>query len=323
MSDTESDNKFQILALDGGGIKGLFSAAVLAHIENDFSTKITQQFDLITGTSTGGIIALGLGKGLSPKEIVEFYVNEGPKIFPSKLCSFLRHIFHCKYDNHHLKECLIDCFQDTILGDSRTRLVIPSYNINEDDVYLFKTPHNERLRRDWKVPMWKVAMATSAAPTFFPVFSEVDSIRLVDGGVWANNPTMVGIIEAINLLGIEYRSIRVLNLGTTDPVKGRPTNLNRGGLWRWKKQAIDVALRGQSLGAYTHAKLLLGNDKIVRLDPPVPDGMFELDKLSTDELMSKAAHYSRQLTPSFEKMFLNHTPSPYQPYYTINGDINA
>lgn len=317
------NGNFQILALDGGGIKGLFSAAVLAHIERDFSTKITQHFDLITGTSTGGIIALGLGNGLSPKEIVDFYINEGPKIFPTKRFSFLSKYFCCKYDNQSLKECLIECFQDKILGDSVVRLVIPSYNINEDDLYLFKTPHNERLRRDWKVPMWKVAMATSAAPTYFPVFSELDSIRLVDGGVWANNPTMVGIIEAINLLEVDYKSIRVLNLGTTDPVKGRPVNLNRGGLWSWKKQAIEVALRGQSLGAYTHAKLMLGDDKIVRLDPPVPDGLFELDKLSASELMSKAAHFSRQLAPKFEQIFLHHTPYPYHPYYPLQGEVNA
>lgn len=320
---TTEGEKFQILALDGGGIKGLFSAAVLAHLEKDLSTQITQHFDLITGTSTGGIIALGLGYGLSPKDIVKFYVEEGPKIFRTTPLASWKNIFCCKYDNQPLKECLIACFQDAILGDSSIRLVIPSYNINEDDVYLFKTPHNKRLRRDWKVPMWKVAMATSAAPTFFPVFSGVDSIRLVDGGVWANNPTMVGIIEAINLLEIDYKSIRVLNLGTTDPLKGRPASLNRGGLWSWKKQAIDVALRGQSLGAYTHAKLLLGEDKIFRLDPPVPDGLFELDKLSTDALMSKAAHCSRQLAPHFEKMFLNHTPTPYQPYYTIRGEENA
>ena len=73
--------KFQILSLDGGGIKGLFSAAILAFLEEDLETKIIDHFDLIVGTSTGGLIALGLGAGLTPRELVEFYVANGPKIF--------------------------------------------------------------------------------------------------------------------------------------------------------------------------------------------------------------------------------------------------
>ena len=73
--------RFQILSLDGGGIKGLFSAAVLAKLEEDLNTNITDHFDLIVGTSTGGIIALGLGLGMKPQEIVQFYVESGPQIF--------------------------------------------------------------------------------------------------------------------------------------------------------------------------------------------------------------------------------------------------
>ncbi len=79
--DSDIPKRFQILSLDGGGIKGLFSAAVLASIEEDLGIRITDHFDLVTGTSTGGIIALGLGIGLRPREIVEFYVREGPRIF--------------------------------------------------------------------------------------------------------------------------------------------------------------------------------------------------------------------------------------------------
>ena len=73
--------RFQILALDGGGIKGLFSAAVLAHIEEDLQTRIVDHFDLITGTSTGGIIALALGAGMRPRDVVSFYADEGAAIF--------------------------------------------------------------------------------------------------------------------------------------------------------------------------------------------------------------------------------------------------
>ena len=79
---------------------------------------------------------------------------------------------------------------------------MPSYNVGDDDVYIFRTPHAERLRRDYRVPAWKVALATSAAPTYFPACREVDQLRLIDGGVWANNPAMVGIIEAVGTLGV-------------------------------------------------------------------------------------------------------------------------
>ena len=154
-------NKFQILSLDGGGIKGLFSAAVLTFLEDDLDIKIVDHFDLIVGTSTGGLIALGLGSGLAPKDIVEFYVTQGPNIFPSNPLLFLKRYIRRKFDAGPVEDALKSCFGDKRLADSVTRLVIPSYNIGEDHVYLFKTPHHARLKRDWKVPLWKVGMATS------------------------------------------------------------------------------------------------------------------------------------------------------------------
>ena len=84
---------FQILSLDGGGLKGIFSAALLAHLEEDLNIDITDHFDLITGTSTGGIIALGLGVGMRPGEIVHFYAENGPKIFPVGWASAFRRLW--------------------------------------------------------------------------------------------------------------------------------------------------------------------------------------------------------------------------------------
>ena len=170
------------------GSKVFFSAAVLAHLEEDLRIRVIEHFDLIVGTSTGGIIALGLGMGLSPSEIVHFYGNKGPDIFPRKCWFGLGHYFHSKHDPLNLEKSLRECFGEKRMADSIKRLVIPSYNIGEDDVYLFKTPHHERLTRDFKVPAWKIAMATSAAPTYFPAFTGVDHIRLVDGGVWGKQP---------------------------------------------------------------------------------------------------------------------------------------
>lgn len=312
--------RFQILSLDGGGIKGLFSAAVLAFLEEDHGVRIKDHFDLIVGTSTGGIIALGLGLGLTPREMVHFYVEKGPSIFHKVKTSKIRQLYRTKFKLAPLESALKECFGDVLLGGSTKRLVIPSYNIGEDDVYLFKTPHHERLKRDYKVPVWTVALATSAAPTYFPSCQKVDHIRLVDGGVWANNPTMVGIVEAISMLDVPLTSIRVLSLGTTNAVKGRTKSLDRGGFWQWKREAVDVIMRGQSIGAFTQAQHLLGKDKVIRMDPRVPDRLFELDKLSEKELLAKAAHENRVFSPAFKENFRDHLAPKFQPVYGIIGD---
>lgn len=310
-------DRLQILSLDGGGIKGLFSAAVLAKLEDDLHVTITDHFDLIVGTSTGGIIALALGLGIKPREIVQFYVEKGPKIFKSPLgINRIRHWFQHKFSQTPLRASLQECFGDKRLADSKKRLVIPSYNLGEDDVYLFKTPHHERLKRDFKTPMWKVALATSAAPTFFPTFKDVDSIRLIDGGVWANNPSMVGIVEAVSMLGTPLQAISIFSLGTSDAVVQRQGRLNWGGKILWVNSAVDVIMRGQSLGVHKQALHLLGEEKVKRLDPKVPETLFALDRLTTAELLSKAAHESRIFGPTFEKVFKPHIASEYKPLYT-------
>lgn len=312
-SDTE---KFQILSLDGGGIRGLFSASVLAKLEDDLGISIVDHFDLIVGTSTGGLIALGLGIGMSPRELVRFYVESGPKIFRRSFgLRSLTHWVYRKFPQVPLRDALLECFQDKRLADSRTRLVIPSYNLGDDDVYLFKTPHHARLKRDYKVPLWKVGLATTAAPTYFPSFGELDSLRLIDGGVWANNPTMVGIVEAVSLLRVPLENISVLSIGTSDPVRCRRRSLDWSGRLGWAKSAVDVVMRGQSLGIHKQALHLLGEDKVIRIDPRVPEGFFALDRLTTDELLSKASHESRTLSPRFERMFLSHKASRYEPLY--------
>jgi patatin-like phospholipase/acyl hydrolase len=309
---------FQILALDGGGIKGLFSAAFLAAIEEDLGISIADHFDLITGTSTGGIIALGLGMGLTFRDIVDFYVTKAPAIFRNELrLRSLSHWFCRKYPQQPLRAALQDpnVFGQRLFGESTKPLVIPSYNLGEDDVYLFKTPHHITLRRDWKVPAWQVALATSAAPTYFAACRSVSGIRLIDGGVWANNPTMVGIAEAISVLSVPLAAIRVLSIGTLDPVVNRRKLLNWGGKLAWANSAVDIVMRGQSLGAYKQALHLLGGDRVRRLEPRVPDNLYKLDKLSTDQLIAKAAHESRIFGPTFSKEFQPHVARDYAPIY--------
>lgn len=310
-------SRFQILSLDGGGILGLFSAAVLAAIEEDLDTRISDHFDLITGTSTGGIIALGLGMGLRPREIVEFYVNKGPRIFRNALCvRSLAHLVMRKYSDEPLVGALQACFGDRKLGESKKRLVIPAYNLGEDDVYLFRTPHAPKLRRDHKVPLWRIAQATSAAPTYFPACRTIDNLRLIDGGVWANNPVLLGIVEAVGTLDVPMESIRVLSLGTSDPVKRRTKLLDWGGILPWVagKHVIDVIMRSQSLAAHNQAKHLLPKGHLLRINPRVPDGEFRLDGTERiGDLIGKAAHHSRSSMPAIEALFLGHDAPTFTP----------
>lgn len=315
-----SQGRYQILSLDGGGIKGIFSAGVLAAIEEDLNITVADHFDLIAGTSTGGIIAIGLGLGLKPREIVEFYLRAGPQIFPRlRGLKSLWHWVRCKYSSHPLEEALKRCFKEKRFGDSQKRLVIPSYNLGEDDVYIFRTPHHEKLRRDFKVPAWKVAMATSAAPTFFPASLDVDSLRLIDGGVWANNPTLVAVTEAFGTLGVPLADMHILSIGTSNAVNHRRKRLNAGGIVAWGREnaAVDVIMRGQSIGVHNQVKFLLGADHIERLDPKVAADEFSLDGVDkADDLIAKAAHHSRVFMPTFKERFANHIAPSFKAFYS-------
>lgn len=315
-----AEDRFQILSLDGGGIKGLFSGAILAAIEDDLKINVVDHFDLIAGTSTGGIIAIGIGLGMKPREIVEFYLREGPKIFPRWLgAKRLQHWAYRKFSPEPLIMSLQSCFKDRLFGDSKKRLVIPSYNLGEDDVYIFRTPHAERLRRDYKMPAWKVALATCSAPTFFPCTREVENMRLIDGGVWANNPIIVAIIEAFGTLNVPLSSLWAFSIGTSDAVSHRRDRLNSGGIiaWGMENAFIDLIVRGQSIGTNNQATFLLGRERMERLNPKVAADEFSLDGIhKVEDLIGKAAHHSRLFMPTFYEKFSKHRAAPYAPMST-------
>ena len=306
----------QVLALDGGGLRGIFTAATLAAWEEDFGTSIADHFDLIVGTSTGGIIALALGLGVSPAEVLSIYVDHGDRIFPSagrgRLRSWLR-LLRPRYDAVELRAVLKDCFGDRILGDSRVRLAIPSYDLAADHVHLFRTPHHPDLRRDWRVPVVEVALATTAAPMFLPAH-RMEAHRLIDGGVWANNPTLVGVAECFDRLGGERGRIRVLSVGTTSELRERRAALDNGGLLAWRSDGLDVMLRGQCLAATNHAQLILGRPNVVRVDVSTPEGLHKLDSVTAPDLIGRAHAESRTRSPSLAN-FLQHSPPQYNPCY--------
>jgi len=163
-------DRFQILSLDGGGAKALFSASVLARFEEDHGVRVVDCFDLIAGTSAGGIVALALGAGLSPAEIAGHYLELVAKVFPRRRQGKWRasRLVRPGYSGDTLRKALTEVLGDRLLGQSNKRLLVPSWDVQSDEVHIFKTPHSTRLIRDWNVQMVDVALATSAAPTYFP-----------------------------------------------------------------------------------------------------------------------------------------------------------
>jgi len=309
-------DRFQVLSLDGGGARGLFAAAVLAAVERDLNIKLVDHFDLIAGTSTGGIIAIGLGLGLTPREMVEFYVKHSPQVFRNRLYtrSFQQWIYR-KYSAHPLESALKEMFGERPFGESTKRLVIPSYDLGTDDVYVFRTAHDERFKRDYKSPAWHVAMATSAAPTYFPSFRRIDRLRLIDGGIWANNPAMVGLVESFGTLKSDLSHIHILSIGTYESISHRRRLLNNGGRLVWARTVPDVILKAGSVGINNQVRFLIG-DRFVRLNPKVAANEVSLDEAdSADDLIGRASYYSRRNMPEISSRFMQHRAATFIPVY--------
>lgn len=307
--------RFQILALDGGGAKALFTAHVLARLEEDLNVSIQDSFDLIAGTSAGGIVALALGAGLRPVEIVERYTDLVEAVFPRsrrRWWNRARQATAPIYEPEALRSALEGVLGEHRLGDSTKRLVIPSWDVQAGEVHVFKTPHHSRLVRDWRIPMVDVAMATSAAPIYFPV-ATVDGHRLIDGGIWANNPSVVAVAEAVSMLGVALKDIRVLNVGTIDQLSNHPKRLDRGGLLTWAKPIAPLILTASSRGNQGLTEHLIGKDRYSRFDAQVPGELYSLDAADPADLAGLAGTVSRNLSPVFTERFAGHHAAPYQP----------
>jgi patatin-like phospholipase/acyl hydrolase len=275
--------KLKILSLDGGGIKGVFPAAFLSEIEKSLKSPLHRYFDLIVGTSTGGIIALGLGFGLSAARILDFYYEHGPKIF-AEGSGWIRRIFGSKYSPAALRGALEEVFGDAKLGDSKVRLMIPSFNANNGEIHIYKTRHHARFMMDYKVSMVDVALATAAAPTYFPAHKGAGGALYLDGGLWANNPVGNAAVEAITWLKRSATDVDILSIGCT---QFPASFVGSTGLKGWAFGFAEAALRAQSGGSLGIAYSLLGHESIKRVNPIAPQGKFSVDNVkAVDELAS-------------------------------------
>ncbi|TBD63443.1 patatin [Rhizobium ruizarguesonis] len=320
----------RILSIDGGGIRGILPASILALCEERFcgGRSAGMFFDFIAGTSTGGIIALGLSLGMTARDILQIYVDHGSEIFPARPTSnsplfqklrnglaFVRDLTNYRYDRTALSRCLSEVFADRQLGDAERRLVIPSFD-EYNEVHLFKTPHHPDYRRDWKERMVDIALSTSAAPTFFSTYRNGDR-HFADGGVWANNPVMTALVDALACYDVDRHTIQILSLGCIEEdFKFTQGQMLRGGLWHWRK-IISSAMRLQSQNALGQAGLLIGRDQLVRADGRAKsEEAIALDdyQRSIDELPTMAELYVDENSDQLAKFFTRERPA-YDAFY--------
>ena len=324
------DREFHILSIDGGGIRGIFPAAVLSELEarDPGTSSVARRFDLIAGTSTGGIIALGLGAGLTATKIRDMYVDEGGAIFPlpkfgiaGRLWRQVRRLVLNPYDSGALERQLRLRFGSRTLAESDVRLCVPSCDGTHGDAWVLKTPHHPDYKTDGETEMVAAALATAAAPTFFRPFAD-GGYDLLDGGLWANNPVMVGLTEALTAFDVPRDRIRILSIGCgTTPYRIGRWQRRLGGMWPWRK-IVFGAMHYQSRAALGSAQLLIGTDRVTRLEPPATAKPIALDdwQRARAELPGAAAPAVDALGTEVLGWFLDHQTDPYRPVQQPAGD---
>lgn len=266
--DVQNRGSFRILSIDGGGIRGIIPAKGLALLECELSKRkmpanICDYFDLICGTSTGAILAIGLALGISAQKMLDLYLKHAKEIFPHQ--NIFKQVFKilCKgkslYDRDKLSELIEQTYRDAVinevarLGHCRTRVCVPTYDVSTGKIHVFKTSHHQQFDRDYQIPAHHVALASAAAPIYYDSYDFEYELRgtgtkmtyfsNVDGGIMANNPTLIGYVEAVKTLGIAPQDLQILSLGTGDSIFKDDQPNKKMGLKYWlynKKSKIAI-----------------------------------------------------------------------------------
>lgn len=278
---------YHILTLDGGGIRGVLTASLLERLEAEFPGFLTR-VDLVAGTSTGGILALALAAGRSPTEARELYEKLGGAVFKDSIWDNIKdlgQIRGAQYSNVPLKSQLTNQFGNMKLGDLTKKVLISSFELDNHET----TPGKMRMWKpkffhnypgpdsDAEESVVDVALYTSAAPTFFPVYQ-----GYVDGGVIANNPSMCAIAQALSEDGGSQKlnNLRLLSIGTgVNPKYVEAYNADWG-LAQWGTHLVSLIMEGsQGLADYQCRQAL--NKHYLRLNPflPIPIGLDGLNQV--------------------------------------------
>ena len=312
------ERPFRILSIDGGGIRGIVPALVLDEVEHRTGRPISSLFDLIAGTSTGGIITLGMTKPnangepeYSAKEIAELYSGRGKRIFSSSILHQLSSAWGLldeKYPAKEVEKVFDEYFGEARLKDALTNVLVTSFEIELRTPWFFRSSR-AKTADEYDFPMTKVARATSAAPTYFePLRLEGEGKdkgkhwALVDGGVYANNPAMCALVDALTVHGAKLEDVLILSLGTGEPTEGLPRkDAKDWGLVGWARPLLDIVFEGVSdtVGHQTTQLCppVAGKRRAFRLQVQLPQlktAIDEIDK-ATDEAIEALQKVAERL----------------------------
>lgn len=267
----------KVLSIDGGGIRGIIPAMILAELEKRCGRRLHESFDLISGTSTGGIIALAVGTRLKddgpyrPDDLVDMYVKNGPDIFRKSFFTCPKSLVRPKYSADPLERVLKGFFGEAMFSTALIPLLISSYDIEAELPFFFKSHKirgQEDSEYDWRV--CDIARATSAAPTYFPpahLTKGRQAFALVDGGVAVNNPAMAAFAEA-NRMYSNAASYLVVAVGTGDRQDSYAyRKARKWGLLGWASRIVPVFMDSVSETADYELESI-PSCKLYRLQPP-------------------------------------------------------
>jgi uncharacterized protein len=217
-----AEKPFRILALSGGGYLGVYTATLLAELEEQAGEPLGRRFDLIAGTSVGGILAVGLAYEMPMRTVLAIFVERGAQVFSprslprgavSRLIDLTRSVLGPKYDGVALRQALLEYLGDRTLAQARHAMVIPAVNVTRSQTKVFKTPHVAASAGDEQILGVDVAMATCAAPAYFPSV-RINDQWFADGGMFAVAPDQVALHEAEHFMKIATRRVRMVSIGT-------------------------------------------------------------------------------------------------------------
>lgn len=304
----------KILSLDGGGIKGVFIASLLAEIEEKRNLKICDYFDLIAGTSTGGIIAAALALGMSARTVEKLYTTHAKDIFPQKSWRCLFRIWGGKYSSKPLESCLKEQFGSLKISNCKTRLLIPSFNLSTCKPQVFKTSHSPDLEFDYQKNITEVLMNTTAAPTFLNPNRTSKGVY-VDGGIGANNPSGIAVVEGLTRCGWKASDIRLFSIGCTKDLGNVTTGKEKMGFLNVAR-LIDSFMAAESEYSSNIAKLFIGGSNYLRINPIVPSKVTSLDKSdskSIDHLKQLGFHEAKKHMKEITEIFLQEKKGVFVP----------
>jgi hypothetical protein len=311
---------FHILALSGGGYRGLYTATILAELEAAMGRPIASHFDLICGTSAGGLLALGLAAEIPATELKALFEQQGNRIFGNR--SLLRRIFGfwfaAKHNSRGLEGVLTERFGDLTIGNLKHRVLVPAVNYTTGRGQFFKTPHHPTFEFDHRMRLVDVALATAAAPVYFPLARNERGV-FADGGLVGNAPGLFGLHEVRTFLAPKQGvRVRVLSIGTMTigaTLRGS-AGLDRG-FGKWRGSLFDLVISAQESSVDYMLRQSLGDDYFQIDDKATPDQSLDVKALdrvtagSTNTLRDRGMHAAqRTLGESKFQPFRAHRAGP-------------